>query len=140
MTIFIYHPTNEVAKKIEKETGVNSFFYVNRAQMEATLREHLKIAGVDIWPQFHCQLGSLAGTVREHMKLDIENNKVHAAAVKIIESNKTPWSYVKINNGAELRCVIGYCNSDPSVPFLFSNAQMAQKGLVDATFVPELVG
>lgn len=139
MTIFFYHPINEISQKIVKACGVDSFTYVNRGQMELILKHHMKEAGIDIDPQFHCQLGSLAGTVEDHMQLDFENNEVHKLAHKIIASNKTPWSYVKLNNGRQMRSVVGYCNSDPSVPFLHTNAQMAQLGLTDSTFIPTVV-
>lgn len=134
MPIFFYHPKNSIAKDLKEISEQDGFIYKARPHMEMILKDHLLKAGYDISPEFYCSIGSLAGTLQTHIALN-PDNEFHRIAEKACK-NKTPWAYVKINNGRRMKFVIGYCNSDPSTPFLLSNVQMAQSGLINSSFVP----
>lgn len=136
MPYFVYHPVNNLAKKlIEANDGKDSFSYRSRPEMEMIIGQHLQLAKIDIDPRMHMIIGSLAGTVLHQMNLDQEN-ELHRQIIKYCDKNKSSWSFVKLNNGPSLKCVIGYCNSDPSTPFLLSSAQLAQKGIINSSFIP----
>lgn len=135
MAYFLFHRQNAIAQKLqEANEGVEGFVYRARQEMEQILRHLMQVAEIDIDPRLYMHIGSLAGPIDKHLPLD-PNNELHAQILKVCR-NKNPWSFVKLDNGPKLKCVIGYCNSDPSQPFLMTSAQMAQKGLINTSFVP----
>lgn len=135
MPFFLYHPRNKVAQILqEANEGKDGFIYRARQEMEMIIRHHMEIAKIDISPQLYMHIGSLAGPIDKHLPLD-EENELHRLVKKSCQ-NPTPWSFVKLDNGPNMRGVIGFCNSDPTQPFLMSSAQMAQKGLISATHIP----
>lgn len=140
MPFFLYHPSNKIAQKMKEVAEGDAFIYQSRPHMENILKHHMQLAGLDQNPQLYMHIGSLAGSVDKHVALDPEN-ETHNQILKFCHSqNKTPWSFVKLDNGPRMKCVIGYCNSDPKTPFLMSSVDMAQKGLLDVSHVPTLGG
>lgn len=139
MTIFFYHTQNKISKKIAEATGKEGFTYLARPHMEEIIKADMKAAGFDIYPDFYCSIGSMAGTIADHLQLN-PDIPLHRMALKASKAQNQkmgiPWAYVKINNGPQMRFVIGWCNSDPTTPFLMSNAQMAQKGIIQTSIVP----
>lgn len=135
MAFFLYHPRNTIAQKLqEANEGKDGFIYRSRADMEMIIKHHMQIAKLDLHPQIYMHIGSLAGAIDKHLPLDPEN-ELHMQIAKVCK-NQQPWSFVKLDNGPTMKQVIGYCNSDPSQPFLMSTTQMAQKGLIDTSFIP----
>lgn len=137
MPFFLYHPNNKIARKlVEANDGKDAFAYRARAEMEAIIRQHMQLAELEIDPRLYMHIGSLAGNVDKHVLLDADN-PVHEQIRKVCDNQKAgAWSFVKLDNGPRMKCVIGYCNSDPSTPFLLTKAQMSQKGLIQTTHVP----
>lgn len=120
---------------MEANEGIEGFIYRSRPEMEMTIRHHMQVADIDESPQIYMHIGSLAGSIDKHMPLDM-NNELHRKVQKICQ-NKNPWSFVKLDNGPKMKQVIGYCNSDPKQPFLLTSAQMAQRGLIQSSHIPQ---
>jgi hypothetical protein len=140
MPIFYYHPQNKLAKQLAEMTGQKGFLYTNRNELEFKLQRQLAELGIDIWPQFHTMLGSLAGTIDKHLlqtpnALD-PDNELDRHTLKLCKSSQTPWSYIKIFNGPKMSCVLGYCSTPASSPFNMSAVQMAQKGIIGVSHMP----
>lgn len=139
MPVFIYHPLNTIGKQLKDAFDEDGFTYVARPQLELIIQDKMTKAGIEVTPQFYCHLGpmgyqSLFDMIDKNIQLDpdIDMHKQILNSFKM----KKPWAFVKLNNGPDMKCVIGYCNSDPSTPFLMTNAQMAQKGIIQTSFVP----
>lgn len=140
MPVFIYHPTNAVGKKMREAFEEDGFQYTARPHLENILKDKFAKVGIEIHPSLYFHLGSMSGlslhqTLDKFFKLDPESNPLHKQIIYHFKS-KNPWAYVKMNNGPKMQGVIGFCNSDPSQPFLMSPAGMAQSGIIDTTFVP----
>lgn len=139
MGYFFFHPQNAVAKRLKAENeDTRVFTYINRAEMEFKIQNLMSRAGMNVWPTFHTVIGSLAGGVDKHIALN-EDDTIERNVAKLCKSSPAPWSYVKILNGSEHNCVIGYCSSSPTSPFAMSVTEMAQKGIIQADYVPRPV-
>lgn len=139
MPVFIYHPLNTIGKKLKEAYEEDGFTYIARPHLEEILKDKMLKAGIEVAPQFYCHLGpmayqSLFEMVNKNIDLD-PDNKTHKQILNSFKMQK-PWAFVKLNNGPKMKCVIGYCDSDPTTPFLMTNAQMAQKGIIQTSFVP----
>lgn len=139
MPVFLYHPQNAIGKKLKEAFEEDGFIYMARPHMEAILKDKIAKAGIDITPGFYMHLGPMSGlslyeTINKYMELD-PDNAMHKQIINHFKQKKE-WAFVKLNNGPKMKCVIGYCNSDPSTPFLMTSAQQAQAGIINSTFVP----
>ena len=138
MSVFIYHPTNKIAVMLKEFFEEEAFMYANRAYLDQEIKDRMTKAGLDIWQNMYVHIGSMSAPalhdiVNANMKIDLEN-PIHKQIVHHFKT-KSPWSFVKVLNGPN-SFVVGYCNSDPSVPFLMGAVQQAQSGLIDTSFVP----
>lgn len=140
MPIFYYHPQNEVAKKLAELTNSRGFFYENRGVMEIKLQHLIAEAGYDLYPTFHTMLGSLAGTVEKHlMQTGVALNpddELDRMTLKLCKSSSSPWSFVKVINGPQMSCCVGYCSTPASSPFAMSATEMAKRGLIPVSHMP----
>jgi hypothetical protein len=134
MGVFILSPTQEIAVKLRDYLQAPGFVYQSRSHMEMLLLKHLSDIGTDIWPTAHFILGSLAGSLDYHLALN-PDDPVERQAQKLCEA-KTAWSYVKLRNGPRMNFVLGYSSCDAANPFAMSPSQMAQKGIIQSTFIP----
>ena len=138
MSIFIYHPLNTISSKMVENLEEKMFSYPNRPQLEIMLKEKMKQAELDVYDNVYFMLGSMSSLsmhelFNKHFDIDPEN-QLHKIVLNNFKSKKE-WAFVKVFNGRD-RCVIGYCDSSPSTPFLMSSAQMAQNGVISSSFVP----
>jgi len=138
MPVFYYHPRNSVGQKLQEINGSKGFLYTNRGEMELRLNRQLAEAGYDIWPTYHCVVGSLAGCVDMQIALD-PDDELDRHSIKLC-ATKTPWTYVKVINGPKMSCVVGYCSSSANSPFSMTNAEMAQKGIISSSYIPRQLG
>ena len=134
MSVFYYHRQNIFSKKLMEMTGKHGFLYTNRGELEFRIQRELVEAGYDIWPTFHGVIGSLAGSIDLHIPLD-PDDPLDAHTLKLCKT-KTPWCYLKINNGPQMSGVIGYCSTGAQSPFSMGNAEMAQRGIIPVSYVP----
>lgn len=139
MPVFLYHPQNAIGKTLKEAYSEDGFVYKSRPEMEATIKNKLINAEVELSHDYHLHLGSMStislhNTINKYIELD-PDNAMHKQILNSFKQ-KQAWAYVKLNNGPNMRCVIGYCNSDPTTPFLMSAANMAQTGIINSTFVP----
>ena len=135
MPVFYFHPQNSVAKKLqEANDDGRGFLYVNRGQLEFKLQNILDKAGYDLWSSCHFVIGSLAGAIDLHIPLD-PDVELDRHSIKLCKT-KASWSYVKVLNGPKMSCVIGYCSSPASNPYNMTTTEMAQKGIIQAGYVP----
>lgn len=139
MSVFLYHPQNTVSVKLKEAYDEDGFIYRTRPEMEQIIKKKLLDTGVELWTDYYLHLGSMStlslhNTINKYIELDPDNN-MHKQILNSFKQ-KQAWAYVKLNNGPNMKCVIGYCNSDPTTPFLMSAANMAQSGIINTTFVP----
>jgi len=135
MPVFYYHPQNAVSKKLAEITNSKGFLYVNRGELELKIQKLVVEAGYDLWPTFHTVLGSLAGTIDKHLPMN-PDDELDRHTLKLCNSSKTPWSYVKVLNGPNMSCVIGYCSTPASSPYALSNSEMARRGIIAVSHMP----
>lgn len=133
--VFYYHPKNLIARKLKDLTQTKGFLYTNRAELELRLAREMSEAGFEIWPQFHTIIGSIAGGIHLHIPLN-PDEELDRHTIKMCQSNQSPWCFLKVVNGPKMSQVVGYCSTGAHQPFGLTNTQLAQKGIISATYVP----
>ena len=138
MPVFIYHPTNKIGAMLKEMHEEEGFLYQARPQMEAILKDRMIKSGMDVAHNIYFHIGTMSAPalhdiVDKYFELHPEN----AMHKQILHHFKTKgaWAFVKVTNGRD-NYVLGYCNSDPSVPFLMSSVEQAQAGVIETSFVP----
>lgn len=137
MSVFYYHRQNSLAKKLSEMANIHGFMYTNRSEMELRIQRQIAEAGYDIWSTFHCIIGSLAGSIDLHIPLN-PDDELDRHTLKLCKT-KSPWCFLKVINGPTMSGVVGYCSSGAESPFLKSNIQMAQEGIIRTSYVPRPV-
>lgn len=142
MGIFYYHPNNPAAQKIRDAdhelAGAKGFFFNNRAELDFKLARLIKDAGYDLWPTFYTTLGPLGGPGDLVSRIELDPaNPMDVYAAKLCKQGGA-WSFVKVHNGHD-RFVIGYSTANAAQPFNMTSAEMAQKGIIQSTYVPRPV-
>lgn len=135
MPIFYFHPQNVVPRELAEMTRSKGFMYTHRGELDIKLERLIAEAGHDIWSTYHTVLGSLPKSVDQMIPLD-PDDPLDAHTLKLCNSSKTPWSYIKVINGNKMSFVMGYCSTPANSPFALSNTQMAQKGIMPTTYIP----
>ena len=137
MPVFYYHPQNAIPQKLVEMTGKRGFLYSNRNELELILQRQLIDLGHGIDPRFHTIVSTLAGSIDYHLPLNPDDElDRHALALC---KQKSPWNYIKVLNGRDMMFIMGYVSSGGGSPFNMSATQMAQKGLIGASYVPRPV-
>lgn len=137
MPIFYYHPFNQLAKDLAEADDRKSFIYQSRGELEFKLQRLLGELGYDIWSSFYTVMGSLGASINYILPLN-PDDPIDAQTIKICKNN-APWSFIKILNGPQLQGVVGYCSGSSVKPIALTNAEMAQKGISSATYVPRMM-
>tara|TARA_R110000868_G_scaffold56650_7_gene175202 strand:- start:399 stop:815 length:417 start_codon:yes stop_codon:yes gene_type:complete len=135
MPYFYFHPKNSVGQKLADNQGAHAMAYTNRAELDMRLQSLIVEAGYDLWPACHTVLGSLAGPIDKTLPLD-PDNEIDRTVMKLCKASPAPWSYVKILNGPQMSCVVGYCSTPASSPYAMTASEMAQKGIIQAEYMP----
>jgi len=136
-SVFYFHPGNSIAKQLAESVGVKGFFYQNRGQLELRIQQLIAELGYDMWPTFHTVVGGLSGEIGERIPLN-PDDEMDKHTLKLTK-NKVAWSWIKIINGPRMSQVIGYLSGGSASPFAMSNAEMAQKGIISASYVPRIL-
>ncbi len=134
MPVFYYHPVNKLSKKLAEMTNQRGFLYQNRGQLELTLQKQLSELGYYIQPTFHTIIGSLNYSIDYHIPLN-PDDELDRHAIKLCKQ-KNPWNYIKVLNGQDMMFVIGYVSAGGNSPFAMGAAEMAQKGIIGASYIP----
>lgn len=144
--VFYFHPNNTLATKLKEvyheqnpsEKSSKGFLYATRAELDFKLQRLVSDAKFDMWPTFHTTVGPLGGPgdIVTRIEFD-EGDKLDQYAAKLC-NRLMNWAFIKIHNGP-MRSVVGYCTASVSTPYNMGAAEMAQKGIISATFVPRPV-
>lgn len=132
MALFFWHPNNPIATKMREFTGKHAFEFSSRGHLELTLQNLISQAGYDVWSSCHFVIGS-AGSIDKYIRLN-PDDPIDARALLYVKAEK-PWHFIKIVNGPTMQDCIGYV-SIGGAPMSMTNAEMAQKGIISATYVP----
>lgn len=134
MPIFYYHPLNSLSKKLIESTRERGFLYTNRSEMEFRIQQKIADLGYDIWPSFHTVLGSLGTPITQIIPLD-PSDTLDSHTLRVCKLGGS-WGFIKVVNGPQMQDVVGYCSSLSGQPYNMTNAELAQKGILSATYVP----
>lgn len=139
-SIFYWHPVNDLAKKLRDQNGgAKGFHYQTRAELDFKLQRLLIDAKYDVWPTFHTTLGPLGGPGDLVSRIELDpDDPFDQHTAKLCNKQHINWTFIKIHNGPN-RGVIGYCTSSANSPYAMGSAEMAQKGIINATYVPRPV-
>lgn len=136
MPVFYYHPVNKIPQKLSEMTNKRGFLYTNRPELEFILQRQLSEAGYDLDPRFHTIVGSLAGSINYHIPLN-PDDELDRHSLKLCKQ-KSSWSYLKVLNGKKMAFIMGYVSTMGGNPFAMTNAEMAQKGIIQTTTIPRI--
>lgn len=137
MSVFYFHPQNIVAKKLADLTQVHGFQYGTRSELEFKLQGLISDAGYDLYPTFHTVISSLAGAIDLHLPLD-PDNELDRHSLKLVK-NRASWSSIRVVNGPRMSTCVGYVSQGAQSPIGMGTTEMAQKGIIRASYVPRAI-